>query len=56
LDYTYLYSNTNYLKKYNKTVPETWEELKDTASYILKEEEKLGNTDLVGYNGLYSGN
>eukprot|EP00833_Pecoramyces_ruminatium_P015881 jgi/Orpsp1_1/1189913/evm.model.d7180000075425.1 len=51
LDYTFLYSNTRYLNKYKKNIPKTWNELIETASYILNEEKKINNTDLVGYNG-----
>ncbi|OUM61936.1 hypothetical protein PIROE2DRAFT_11901 [Piromyces sp. E2] len=55
LDFTYLFSNLIYLNKYNKTIPETWEELKETAKYIIKEEHSRGNTNLVGYNSLFTG-
>eukprot|EP00833_Pecoramyces_ruminatium_P011589 jgi/Orpsp1_1/1185621/evm.model.c7180000094654.1 len=51
LDYSFLYSNTKYLNKYKKNIPKTWNELIETASYILNEERKLNNTDLIGYNG-----
>jgi len=44
-----------YLEKYNKKIPTTWDELIDTGKYILKEEKKLNNTDLLGYNGIFSG-
>ncbi|ORX82029.1 periplasmic binding protein-like II [Anaeromyces robustus] len=53
IDMTALYSNQILLSKYNKTVPRTWNELIDTAKYILEEEKKINNTDLVGYNGLF---
>ncbi|ORX83494.1 L domain-like protein [Anaeromyces robustus] len=48
-----LYSNQKFLNKYNKSIPKTWDELIDTAKYILEEERKLGNTDLIGYNGIF---
>ncbi|ORX64985.1 periplasmic binding protein-like II [Anaeromyces robustus] len=54
LFYSVLFSNSNYLKKHNKGIPKTWDELIDTAKYILKEEkEKYNNTDLYGYNGFF---
>ncbi len=51
-----LYSNKSLLEKYNKNVPKTWDELLDTAKFILGEEKKNNITDIVGYNGLFSGN
>ncbi|ORX85798.1 periplasmic binding protein-like II [Anaeromyces robustus] len=53
---TVLQGNKNYLKKYNKGMPETWDELLTTAEYILGEEKLLGNDKLVGYNGLFPQN
>jgi len=50
-----LYSNNILLRKYKKPVPKTWDEMIETAKYILDEEKKLNNTDLVGYNGSYNG-
>ncbi|ORX52872.1 hypothetical protein BCR32DRAFT_288114 [Anaeromyces robustus] len=55
LGFSALYSNIELLKKYNKTIPRTWDELIKTSRYILDEEKKLNNTDLIGYNGLFSG-
>ncbi|ORY52750.1 hypothetical protein LY90DRAFT_670413 [Neocallimastix californiae] len=52
--YNVLYSNIKYLKKYNKTIPKTWNEMMDTGEYILNREKELNNTDLIGYNGLFS--
>ncbi|ORX84147.1 hypothetical protein BCR32DRAFT_242849 [Anaeromyces robustus] len=49
--YNVLYSNRDLLKKYNKTVPETWEELVEIAKYILNEEKE--KPELIGYNGLF---
>ncbi|ORX47118.1 periplasmic binding protein-like II [Piromyces finnis] len=54
ISYNVLYSNEDLLNKYNKQVPLTWNELIKTASYILEEEKKQNNTDLVGYNGYFS--
>jgi len=50
LKYTILYSNTVLLKKYNKEVPQTWDELIETAEYILEQEN---DESLVGYNGYF---
>jgi len=49
-----LYANKEYLKKYAKSVPKTWDELIDTALYILEMEKGLGNSNLIGYNGLFT--
>jgi len=51
-----LYSNKYLLEKHHKSVPKTWDELLDSAKYILDEEKKAGVTDYVGYNGLFTGN
>ncbi|ORX84991.1 periplasmic binding protein-like II [Anaeromyces robustus] len=53
VDMSALYSNTMLLKNYGREIPKTWDELLDTAKYILEEERKLNNTDLIGYNGLF---
>ncbi|ORX57918.1 periplasmic binding protein-like II [Piromyces finnis] len=50
---TGLYSNINLLNKYNKRVPKTWKELMETSKYILAEERKLNNTNLIPYNGIF---
>jgi len=50
-----LFSNTMLLNKYNRKVPETWDQLLETAKYIKEEEKKLNNTEIIGYNGLFSG-
>jgi len=49
-----LYSNNYYLKKYNKKVPTTWDNLLETGQYII-EQERINNNkyDLYGYNGLF---
>jgi len=54
-DYQVLYSNKILLSQYNKTVPKTWEELYNTAKYIVGEEKKKGN-EIYGYNGLLQDN
>jgi len=52
MDVTTLYSNRMLLNKYDKKVPKTWDELIDTARYILKKEkEENPDVDLIGYNG-----
>jgi len=40
VDYGGLYSNMNLLNKYNRTVPETWDELIETTNYIYDLEIK----------------
>ena len=51
-----MYSNIIYLNKYGKKVPTTWDELLDTAEYILKSErENYNNTSILGFNGLFTG-
>jgi len=44
------------LDKYNKKPPKTWDELIETAKYILEEEKKIGHDDIFGYNGLFPSN
>jgi len=39
------------LSKHNRVIPETWDELIETASYIIEQEKIQGNNDLVGYLG-----
>ncbi|OUM63292.1 hypothetical protein PIROE2DRAFT_61366 [Piromyces sp. E2] len=41
------------LEKYNKTIPTTWNELEETASYIMEMEEMYGNKELEGYAGQF---
>lgn len=50
-----LYSNMEYLKKYEKEIPQTWDELLETAKYILENEKEKGNDKLIGYNGYIPG-
>jgi len=51
--YIVLYSNKELLKKYNQKPPKTWDQLIEISKYIIEEEKKLNNTDLIGYNGLF---
>ncbi len=49
MDTGMLYYRTDLLEKYGKSVPETWQELKETAQFIMDEERKSGNKDMWGY-------
>ncbi|ORX86473.1 periplasmic binding protein-like II [Anaeromyces robustus] len=49
-----LYSNRELLTKYGKEPPKTWDELIETSKYILNEEKKQNNTDLIAYNGVFA--
>ncbi|KAG4102030.1 periplasmic binding protein-like II [Neocallimastix lanati (nom. inval.)] len=49
--YSVIYNNMKYLNKYNKKIPKTWNELLETGKYILKQENKLNNTNILIYNG-----
>jgi len=53
LDINVLYSNISLLQKYNKSIPKTWDEMIETAKFILEEERKQNNTQLIGYNGSF---
>jgi len=55
LSYTVLYYNKKLLKKYKKRIPKTWDELIETSLEIKTKENKLGNTNLSEYNGLFNG-
>jgi trehalose/maltose transport system substrate-binding protein len=44
-----LYYRTDLLEKYDREVPETWDELEETAQYIMEEERAAGNEDFYGY-------
>jgi len=44
------------LAKYDKPIPKTWEELYTTANYIVGEEKKANNTNLLGFTGLFGSN
>ncbi|ORX41837.1 periplasmic binding protein-like II [Piromyces finnis] len=51
IDISVLYSNIKLLDKYNLSPPETWEELIEIGKYVIEEEKKLNNKNLVSYNG-----
>ncbi|ORX80423.1 hypothetical protein BCR32DRAFT_268906 [Anaeromyces robustus] len=55
IDIDILYSNTQYLKEYNKEIPKTWDELIETEKYIIDEERKKNNYQLSAFNGLFDG-
>lgn len=44
-----LYYRSDLLEKYDREVPETWDELEETARYIMKKEREAGNQDFYGY-------
>ena len=44
-----LYYRTDLLEKYDREVPETWDELEETARYIMEKEREAGNEDFYGY-------
>ncbi|ORX45025.1 periplasmic binding protein-like II [Piromyces finnis] len=54
IELSVLYSNKKLLDKYGEKVPKTWDELIKTSKYIMEEEKKLNNTDIISYNGLFS--
>lgn len=43
-----LFFREDLLEKYDRSVPKTWEELTDTAAYIVEREKEV-NPDLVGF-------
>jgi len=47
-----LYSNKILLEKYDKPIPKTWDELIETAKYIMEQEN---DPQLIAYNGLFDG-
>ncbi|KAG4090153.1 periplasmic binding protein-like II [Neocallimastix lanati (nom. inval.)] len=51
IDYSVIYNNMKLLKEYDKKIPKTWDELLETGKYILNEELKKNNTDIIIYNG-----
>jgi len=53
VQYSMLYSNMPLLNKYNKKPPKTWDELMETAKFILDKERESGNTNIFAYNGLF---
>lgn len=44
-----LYYRTDLLEKYDRQVPETWDDLEATAQYIMEKERAAGNEDFYGY-------
>ncbi|KAL6607140.1 hypothetical protein U3516DRAFT_829703 [Neocallimastix sp. 'constans'] len=53
LNYGILYSNKEYLNKYGRAVPETWDELIETVQQITKSEKKKDEkSNITGYAGL----
>ncbi|ORX85085.1 hypothetical protein BCR32DRAFT_265919 [Anaeromyces robustus] len=56
VDVNVLYYNQDYLKQYNQSVPRIWDDLIKVGRYILDEEKKINNTNLIGYNGLFVDN
>jgi len=48
--YEVLYSNIELLKKHERSIPKTWDELIDTCKYIM---EKENDPELICYNGLF---
>ncbi|ORX79715.1 periplasmic binding protein-like II [Anaeromyces robustus] len=53
IDLDVMYINKVLLDSYNQTIPKTWDELIKTGKIIM-EQERQKNTDLIGYNGLFS--
>ncbi|ORX34620.1 hypothetical protein BCR36DRAFT_43496 [Piromyces finnis] len=51
--YKLLYSNINLLNKYNRTIPETWDELVETTKIVLEGERATNNNDLIGFSNLF---
>jgi len=47
--FSLLYSNNKLLKKYDKPIPQTWDELIETSLYI---KERENDPELILYNGL----
>ena len=50
-----MYVNTEYLNKYNKDIPTTWDKLLEVGKTIYRQELKNGNKNIIGYNGLFPG-
>lgn len=43
------------MEKYNRSIPKTWDQLYETGKYILEKERNVyNNTDLTGYNSLFT--
>eukprot|EP00833_Pecoramyces_ruminatium_P014675 jgi/Orpsp1_1/1188707/evm.model.d7180000066608.1 len=49
-----MYNNMELLNKYNKNIPKTWDKLLEIGKYILEEENKKNNTDILIYNGSFA--
>jgi len=54
--FTVLYSNKKLIEKYNISPPKTWEELYNATNYIVEEERKANNTNIIGLTGLFDSN
>ncbi|ORX50295.1 periplasmic binding protein-like II, partial [Piromyces finnis] len=50
-DFGIMYSNIDLLHKYNKEIPQTWEELYETGYEVMKGESN-NDSDLIIFNGL----
>jgi trehalose/maltose transport system substrate-binding protein len=44
-----LYLREDLLRKYNRAIPKTWEELQDTAAYIQTQERQRGDARMWGF-------
>lgn len=49
LDSGLLYYRSDLLERYGREVPETWQELEQTARYIQQQERSAGNDDFWGF-------
>ncbi|ORX50297.1 periplasmic binding protein-like II [Piromyces finnis] len=54
IDFSVLYSNPVFLKKYNITIPKTWDGLLNTCKYVMEKERSKGNKNIIVYNGLFN--
>lgn len=50
-EFNVLYCNTNLLKKHNKKIPKTWNELLEIGKYIRDNDEN--SNELLLYNGFF---
>jgi len=48
-----LYSNIDLLTKYDKEVPQTWDQLIDTTKYIMEREHAEENYNIIGFSNLF---
>jgi len=53
VDYSVMYVNTEYLNKYHKDIPTTWDKLLEVGKTIYRQELENGNKNIIGYNGLF---